>query len=53
MVKLGAVAATNWVYFTPISTIIFAWLVLDEHITSYFLIGTACILSGIYLCSKK
>ena len=53
MVKLGAVAATNWVYFNPISTIIFAWLVLDEHITSYFLIGTACILSGIYLCSKK
>ena len=53
MVKLGAVTATNWVYFNPITTIIFAWLVLDEHITSYFLIGTACILSGIYLCSKK
>lgn len=53
MMKLGAVTATNWVYFNPITTIFFAWLILDEHITPYFLIGTACILCGIYLCSAK
>lgn len=53
MVKLGAVTATNWVYFNPITTILFAWLILGEQITPYFLIGTACILLGIYLCSKR
>lgn len=29
--KLGAVKATNWVYFNPITTMIFASLVLDER----------------------
>lgn len=53
LVKLGAVTATNWVYFNPITTILFAWLILGEQITPYFLIGTACILLGIYLCSKR
>ena len=39
--KLGAVKATNWVYFNPITTMIFASLVLDEKITPYFLAGAA------------
>lgn len=53
MVKLGAVNATNWVYFNPITTIVFAWLVLDEHITHFFLIGTALILVGIAIASSR
>ena len=51
--KLGAVVATNWVYFNPVTTIIFAWWLLDEQITPWFLLGTILILSGMYLCSRR
>lgn len=51
--KLGAVKATNWVYFNPITTMIFASWVLGEKITPYFLIGAVCILAGMYLADKK
>ncbi len=51
--KLGTVVATNWVYFNPITTIIFAWWLLHEQITPWFLMGTIFILTGMYLCDKK
>ena len=51
--KLGTVKATNWVYFNPITTMIFASWVLDEQITPYFLVGAACILAGMYIADKK
>lgn len=50
---LGAVRATNWVYFNPITTIIAAWLILSENITIYFLVGSMLILAGMYLVNKK
>ena len=51
--KLGAVIATNWVYFNPITTIIFAWWLLHEQITIWFLLGSALILLGMYLADKR
>ena len=51
--KLGAVVATNWVYFNPITTIIFAWWLLHEQITLWFLLGTVLILVGMYLADKR
>ena len=51
--KLGAVVATNWVYFNPITTIVFAWWILNEQITPWFLLGTALILVGMYLADQK
>ena len=51
--KLGAVKATNWVYFNPITTMIFASWVLGEKITPYFLIGATCILVGMYIADHK
>lgn len=51
--KLGAVKATTWVYFNPITTMIFASWVLGERITPYFLAGAACILIGMYVSDKK
>lgn len=51
--KLGAVMATNYVYFNPVTTILFAWLVLSEPITIYFIAGTALILVGMYLADKS
>lgn len=47
--KLGAVMATNYVYFNPVTTILFAWLVLSEPITVYFIFGTVLILVGMIL----
>jgi drug/metabolite transporter (DMT)-like permease len=51
--KLGAVVATNWVYFNPITTIVFAWWLLHEQITVWFLLGSALILLGMYLADKR
>lgn len=51
--KLGAVKATNWVYFNPITTMIFASWVLGEKITPYFLAGAACILLGMFVADRS
>ena len=51
--KLGAVTATNYVYFNPVVTILFAWVILAEQITIWFLLGTALILVGMYLADRK
>ena len=50
--KLGAVVATNYVYLNPVTTIIFAWLILAEQITIYFILGTILILVGMYVAEK-
>ena len=52
MKKLGAIIVTNYVYFNPVTTIIFAWLLLSEPITGYFIFGTVLILVGMYLSDK-
>ena len=53
MHKLGAIVATNYVYLNPLVTIIFAWWILNEQITPWFLVGTVLILLGMYLADKK
>jgi drug/metabolite transporter (DMT)-like permease len=51
--KLGAVVATNYVYLNPVTTIIFAWSLLGEPITLWFLLGTILVLLGMFLADKK
>lgn len=51
--KLGAVVATNYVYFNPVVTVLFAWLILSERITIFFVIGSILILLGMYLAGRK
>ena len=53
MDKLGAIVATNYVYLNPLVTILFAWWILSEQITVWFLVGTVLILLGMYLADKK
>ena len=53
MKKLGAVVVTNYAYFNPVVTILFAWLLLSESITVYFLLGTLLILVGMYLSDRR
>lgn len=52
MARLGAVRATNWVYFNPITTILFARMVLGEQITPWFVFGSAMILAGMYMADR-
>ena len=51
--KLGAVIATNYVYFNPVVTVLFAWMILSERITVFFLIGSTLIIIGMFLAGKK
>ena len=51
--KLGAIVATNWVYFNPITTILFAWWLLHERITLWFLLGSLLIIIGMMLSDRK
>ena len=51
--KLGAVVATNWVYFNPIVTILFAWWLLHEKITAWFLLGSMLIIVGMLLSERR
>ena len=50
---LGPVATTNWVYFNPITTIVFAAWLLDERLTPYFLLGAVLILAGMYIAARR
>lgn len=52
MRRLGPVVATNWVYFNPITTILFAWWLLNETITPFFLLGSGLILLGMYMADR-
>lgn len=51
--KLGVVVANNWIYFNPITTILFAWWLLNEQITPWFLLGTVFVISGMALSERK
>lgn len=53
MRKLGAVVATNYVYINPIATVVFAWWILSEQITPFFVLGSVLILMGMYLADRK
>ena len=53
MKQIGTVTTTNYVYINPLTTIVFAWLLLDEKITLFFLFGTALILVGMFLADRK
>lgn len=49
---IGAVKCTNWVYLNPITTMVAAYIVLNERITVYFIVGSLLILSGLFLAEK-
>ena len=51
--RLGAVVATNYVYLNPAITIVFAWLLLGEQITAWFILGTLFILLGMFLADRR
>ncbi|MDP4277597.1 MAG: DMT family transporter [Bacteroidota bacterium] len=51
--KLGVVRVTNYIYFSPIVTLITAAIVIKETITPVALAGSVFIISGVYLANKE
>lgn len=51
--KLGAVRAGNYIYLSPLVTMLVSVLVMDEVITVAAMIGTALILTGVVLAERK
>jgi drug/metabolite transporter (DMT)-like permease len=50
---LGAIHTTNYIYLTPIVTLITSALIIHETITPIALLGASCILAGVYWAEKK
>ena len=53
MDRIGAATASQAGMIGPVSILFLAALILDEPITGIQLAGTALVLCGIYLLSKK
>ncbi len=51
--RLGVVVTGNYLYFNPVTSLITAYLVLNEHITWLAIIGCFLTIAGVYLCNKK
>ena len=50
---LGTIKSSNYLYLNPLFTTIAAWLVLNEHLTIYAVIGVGLVLGGVFLASRK
>lgn len=47
--RLGAITTSNYLYFSPVITIIAAWLILDDNITVLAFIGCGLVIGGLAL----
>ncbi len=50
--ELGASKAANYIYIIPLVTLVTSALVLSETLTIVSLIGTACIIGGVYMAER-
>ncbi len=53
LMRIGVVVTTNYIYLTPVATILFAWWLIDEPVTLWLILGTALLLWGLFLVNKK
>ena len=50
---IGTIQSSNYLYLNPLFTTICAWLILDEHLTIYAVVGVGLVLIGVYLAGRK
>ena len=50
--RLGALRASNYIYFNPVTTVIASALVLNERMTPIAYAGSALILVGVFVVNK-
>lgn len=53
LLKKNTVKASKWLYLSPILGYILSYLLLDEVITIYAIIGTGVVILGLYISKKK
>ena len=51
--NLGAIRTTNYIYLTPIVTLVASWLILSETITPVAVLGAICILGGVWTAGRR
>ena len=51
--RIGIIAAGNYLYFNPVTSLFVAWMVLDERITALAILGCLLTIAGVYLCNRK
>lgn len=51
--RIGIIAAGNYLYFNPVTSLIVAYIVLNEHITGLAILGCLLTIVGVYLCNRK
>lgn len=51
--RIGVVKTNNYIYFSPLVTIITAHFILSEQITVYVICGTTLILSGLWIATTS
>ena len=51
--KIGTIAASNYIYLNPVTTMIASALFLDEPVTSLAFLGCFLILAGVYWANKR
>lgn len=51
--RIGIIAAGNYLYFNPVTSLIVAYFVLSERITWLAILGCVLTIAGVYLCNRK
>ena len=51
--RIGIIAAGNYLYFNPVTSLFVAYWVLSEHITWLAIMGCVLTVAGVYLCNRK
>ena len=51
--RIGVVTASNYLYFNPVVSLITGYVVLNENITIWAIIGCVLTILGVFLCNKK
>ncbi len=51
--KIGALRTSNYVYLNPVTTVVASALFLNEPMTAMAYVGSALILTGVYLANQK
>ncbi|MEI7884232.1 MAG: DMT family transporter [Clostridia bacterium] len=53
MHHLGPVRANNFIYFVPLISLFFAFLLLGEQLTIYMALGAICIILGVFITERS
>jgi drug/metabolite transporter (DMT)-like permease len=51
--RIGVVTASSYLYFNPVVSLITGYVVLNENITIWAILGCVLTILGVFLCNKK